>query len=330
MNGVALTYEWIVEAVRTLGVDMTTLTPEGFFTVPAPSYPTVRLAITTPGAIARAIERHAPDAVHIATEGPLGFLARRHCLRVGRRFTSAYHTRFPEYLAARWPAPLSWSYAVLRNFHNAAAATLVSTQAMQAELEARGFERLVLWRRGVPVRRTAESLNPPFAWPKPVFLYVGRVSIEKNIDAFLSLDLPGTKVVVGEGPARASLMRRYPDAILTGRLSGEDLATAYATADVFVFPSLTDTYGLVMLEALIAGAPVAAFPVTGPREVLGQSGCGVMDHDLRRAALAALEIPRDACRAFGARHTIEASARAFVRNVAAAVGLEAPVAAGDD
>ena len=331
-NGVARTLQWLVEEAPRVGVEFIALTPEGHWSVPAPSYPGLRLALASPNRVARDIERIDPDAVHIATEGPLGFLARRHCLRAGRPFTSCYHTRFPEYLRARWPIPLSWSYAALRRFHGAAAATMVSTTTLKKELESRGFGNLVVWRRGILLRDFLAAERRPSPVAGPVFLYVGRVAVEKNIAAFLSLDLPGTKVVVGDGPARAQLQSRFPEARFEGRLDGAALIEAYARADVFVFPSLTDTFGLVMLEALAAGVPVAAFPVTGPVQILGASGCGVMDMDLRRAALAALDIPREKCRAYATRHSMTASARDFVANVSQALGwrgaLETLQAAG--
>jgi glycosyltransferase involved in cell wall biosynthesis len=198
---------------------------------------------------------------------------------------------------------------------------MVSTSTLKAELEARGFTRLVSWRRGIPVQQFASASTTRNAWAKPAFLYVGRVAVEKNLEAFLALDLPGSKVVVGDGPAREFLAAKYSSAIFTGRLDGADLAAAYASADVFVFPSLTDTFGLVMLEALASGVPVAAFPVAGPRDVLGDSGCGVMDIDLRRASMAALDISREKCRAYGARHAMRESARDFVGNIATAIGL---------
>ena len=323
VNGVARTLEWLADEATSLGAEIVMLTPERFRTIPAPSYPALPLALATPATIAREIERHRPDAVHIATEGPIGFLARRHCLATGRPFTTCYHTRFPEYLAARWPIPLSWSYAALRRFHNAAAATMVSTPALKAELESRGFTKLVPWRRGIPLSRFTGDVGPLHEWPRPAFLYVGRVAVEKNLEAFLDLDLPGSKIIVGDGPARAGFERRYPDAVFMGRLDGVELARAYASADAFVFPSRTDTYGLVMLEAMSAGLPVAAFPVTGPREVIGDSGCGALDNDLRKAARAALDIPRDRCRDFAARHSMRESARGFLDNVAAAIGLRA-------
>ena len=323
VNGVARTLEWLAEEATALGAEIVMLTPERFPTIPAPSYPALPLALATPAAIAREIERHRPDAVHIATEGPIGFLARRHCRATGRPFTTCYHTRFPEYLAARWPIPLSWSYAALRRFHNAAAATMVSTPALKAELESRGFNKLVLWRRGIPLARFTGDVGPRHDWPRPAFLYVGRVAVEKNLEAFLDLDLPGTKIVVGDGPARAGFEQRYQNAIFTGRLDGVELARAYASADAFVFPSLTDTFGLVMLEAMAAGLPIAAFPVTGPRDVVGDSGCGVLDTDLRKAALAALDIPRDRCRAHAARHSMRESARGFLDNIATAIGVRA-------
>ncbi len=315
VNGVARTLQWLMEELTATGIDVVMLTTEGFSSIPAPSYPGLRIALPLPSAIGRFIERHDPDAVHIATEGPIGFLTRMHCLRSGRRYTTCYHTRFPEYLAARWPIPLSWSYAALRRFHNASAMTMVSTRSVQQELESLGFEHLVPWRRGIPLHNFPVPDPVELLWPKPAFLFVGRVAVEKNIEAFLKLDLPGVKVVVGDGPARNALMQAYPGVIFPGRLDGAELSRAYASADVFVFPSLTDTYGLVMLEAMACGMPVAAYPVAGPLDVVGDTGCGVLDFDLRRAALAALDISRDKCRRYGAAHSMQESARSFMGNV---------------
>lgn len=305
-----------------MGVRVSLLTPEGFSTFPMPSYPSLRLAIPAPGAISRIISHRRPSVVHIATEGPLGFIARSYCIRAGLPFTTCYHTRFPEYLAARAPVPVSLSYAVLRRFHNAAAATMVSTGTLKRELGERGFRKLLHWRRGIPVQGFARATGTVYPFPGPIFLYVGRVAVEKNLEAFLQLDLPGTKVVVGDGPARGRLSEVYRNARFLGRLDGAELASAYAGADALVFPSLTDTFGLVVLEALATGLPVAAFPVSGPRDIIGESGCGVLDSDLRRAALAALHIPREKCRAFGALHGLRESARRFLDNIRTATGVE--------
>jgi glycosyltransferase involved in cell wall biosynthesis len=229
-------------------------------------------------------------------------------------FTTSFHTRFPEYVAARLPIPESWIWAALRWFHGASQAVMVATPALAGELRGRGFGDLVLWPRGVDTElfrpRTAD-----FGLPRPIFLSVGRVAVEKNLEAFLDLDLPGTKVVIGDGPARAGLQRQFPQAVFRGALQGEELARAYAAADVFVFPSRTDTFGLVLLEALASGVPVAAFPVRGPRDVIGSAAVGVLNEDLRIACLSALEIPAQRCRDFAASQTWEASARAFVSNI---------------
>ncbi len=319
VNGVVRTLEALADEAPRHGAEILPLTPEPFRSVPMPSYPEIRLAIAAPSAVAGAIEAARPNAIHIATEGPIGYMVRRYCLQNGIPFTTCYHTRYPEYLAARLPVPLGASYAWLRRFHNAAAATMVATPALQGELAARGFQRLVLWKRGVPVQSFGTGRPGLMHLPRPIFLCVARVAVEKNIEAFLSLDLPGTKVVVGEGPARAELAARFPRAVFLGLRTGQDLADVYASADAFVFPSRTDTYGLVLLEALAAGVPVAAFPVTGPREILQGSGCGVLSDDLRMAALSALTIPRERCRAFATRHDLADSTRSFVQNVRAAL-----------
>lgn len=318
VNGVVRTLEGLVAEAPKLGAEITILGPDRFASAPMPGYPDIRLAAPSPRAIAAAIESARPDAIHIATEGPVGFMTRRHCIRRGLPFTTCYHTRFPEYLAARAPVPLAWSYAAMRRFHAPAVATMAATPALARELGSHGFGRLVLWTRGVDVPTFSAGRPGMLPFPGPIFLCVARLAVEKNIDAFLALYLPGSKVVVGDGPARADLEARYPDARFLGMLSGRELADTYASADVFVFPSRTDTFGLVMLEALAAGTPVAAFPVTGPRDVLGSSGCGALDEDLRRAALAALSIPRDRCRAYAQRATMAESCRSFLDNVSLA------------
>ncbi|HYF56266.1 MAG TPA: glycosyltransferase family 1 protein, partial [Salinarimonas sp.] len=282
------------------------------------SYPEIRLALARPGRVAAMIREAAPDCVHIATEGPIGYAARRACLAQGRSFSTSYHTRFPEYLAARAPVPERWSYAALRRFHNAGSACMVSTPSLARELTGRGFLNVVPWTRGVDTDlfRPREDACPD--WPRPIFLSVGRLAVEKNLEAFLALDLPGTKVVVGDGPDRARLEAIDPGARFLGALTGEALARVYAAADVFVFPSRTDTFGIVLLEALASGVPVAAYPVTGPLDVLGETGCGVLDWDLRAAALQALRIPRERCREEALAHSWAESARQFFGNVRAA------------
>lgn len=323
VNGVVRTLEMLADETDRLGVETVFLTPDRFRTIGMPTYPEIRLSLAGLKTVSAAIEELRPDAIHVATEGPLGLLTRRYCLVRKRRFTTCYHTKYPEYLAARAPIPLSWSYAVLRRFHGAASATMVATEALKQELACRGFENLVIWRRGINIEPFVSAERREMPWKAPVFLSVGRVAVEKNLEAFLSLDLPGSKVVVGDGPARADLQRRYPDAHFLGVRSGAALAEVYASADVFVFPSMTDTFGLVMLEALAAGLPIAAYPVTGPREILSGAGeaCGRMSQDLQEAALGALNLSRFDCRAYGAQYTMRSSAISFLDNMAQALEM---------
>ncbi|MET0706493.1 MAG: glycosyltransferase family 1 protein [Tardiphaga sp.] len=314
VNGVVRTLTMMAEAAKGLGVDVSFLTPASFRTFALPSYADLRVAFPGRWKIARLIAEARPDNIHIATEGPIGFAARAYCRRRGIPFTTSFHTRFPEYISARFPIPESWIWAGLRRFHGASSAVMAATPALATELRGRGFRNVVLWPRGVD----AKLFHPrqvDLGLPKPIFLCVGRVAVEKNLEAFLSLDLPGTKVVVGDGPARAGLERDYPNAVFLGALQGEALAAAYAGADVFVFPSKTDTFGLVLLEALASGVPVAAFPVTGPRDVIGAAPVGVLSEDLQEACLGALKLLPQACLRFAAGHTWEASARAFVNNI---------------
>jgi len=318
VNGVVRSLESMAEQAPSFGAQVSFLTPERFRSFPMPTYPEIRLSLTRSDGIGRMIAESDPDHVHIATEGPLGFFARFACQRQGRGFTTSYHTRFPEYLAARLPVPERWSYGALRWFHREAKALMVSTPSIERELRARGFTNIVRWTRGVDTTLFHPRRERVLDCYGPIFLYVGRVAVEKNLPAFLSLDLPGTKVVVGDGPARPELERRFRQARFLGALTGENLARVYASADVFVFPSLTDTFGIVLLEALASGLPVAAFPVTGPVDVIGSSGCGVVDADLRNAALAALGISRTRCRAYGETFTWRESARQFFSNIEAA------------
>ena len=296
---------------------MALLTPEGFATVPAPTYPGIRLALATPAAVARRIEALAPDHIHIATEGPIGLATRLWCRRHRVLFTTSYHTRFPDYLAARLPIPRSLTYAALRWFHNGGAGTMVSTETVAAAREPPGFRNLLRWARGGDAELFPPRRGLSLDLPRPVFLSVGRVAVEKNLEAFLSLDLPGSKVVVGDGPARKRLQAAFPDVAFLGARTGEALAAVYASADVFVFPSRTDTFGIVLLEALASGLPVAAFPVAGPSDVIGDSDVGILDEDLGAACRRALAIPRERTRAFALRHSWAESARQFLANVAA-------------
>jgi glycosyltransferase involved in cell wall biosynthesis len=315
VNGVVRSIEALLREAPSLGVQIDVLSSAGFRTAPVPTYRQVRVAVTRPSVVARRIEDLKPDFVHIATEGPLGICAWIACRRAGRPFTTAYHTRFPEYLAVRRIAPRGLVYALLRRFHNAGVGMMVATETLERELSARGFARLMRWSRGVDCNLYRPHAASVFDLPRPIFLTCARVAIEKNLSAFLSLDLPGSKVVVGDGPARRSLQARFPEAHFVGEMHGAALAAAYASADVFVFPSLTDTFGLVLLEALASGLPVAAFPAPGLLDVIGDSGAGVLDANLKRAALAALAIPRELARARALNFSLRASARQFVENI---------------
>jgi glycosyltransferase involved in cell wall biosynthesis len=321
INGVVRSLCEVGRRAADFGLSVDFLTPQGFRSVAMPGYGEIRLALATPSQVAQRIDAAAPDCIHIATEGPLGILARRYCLRSRRNFTTSYHTRFPEYLSARLPVPAWPLAALLRRFHAAACGTMVSTQSLEEELSAQGYRNLMRWSRGVDAELFHPSRAQRLALPRPIFLYAGRVAVEKNLEAFLSLDLPGSKVIVGDGPTRVSLQQKYPGAHFLGARHKESLAEIYASADVFVFPSLTDTFGVVLLEALASGVPVAAYPVPGPRDVIGKSGAGVLDFDLRRAALAALTISRDSCRKYALQFSWRASARQFFSNVLSANGM---------
>jgi len=327
VNGVVNSIDQVTRILRRFGDAVTIIGPDRFRTIPCPTYPEIPLALTPPAKIGRLIDAD-PDAfLHIATEGPLGLLARRHALARGRGFTTSYHTKFPEYLSARVPVPLSWGYAFMRRFHNAGMACMVATNSLRDDLAGRGFNNLVHWSRGVDHSLFHPRPGADLGLPRPVFLCVGRVAVEKNLDAFLKLDLPGSKVVVGDGPARAELSRAFPEAHFLGALPTEELVTAYAAADVLVFPSITDTFGNVLIEALASGLPVAAFPVTGPKDVVTDARAGVLDADLRKAALGALRLSRNAAREFSLSFSWEASAEQFRENILAAHGARARQAA---
>ena len=322
VNGVVRTLAMTAEAVKALGAEITFLTPQSFRTFALPSYPGLRLALPYAAKIARLIADARPGSIHIATEGPIGIAVRRYCRKHALPFTTSFHTRFPEYVSARLPVRESWIWAALRRFHRGSNAVMVATPALANELQARGFRNVVLWPRGVDTA-LFHPRDVDLGLPRPVFLCVGRVAVEKNLEAFLDLDLPGTKLVVGDGPARSHLMRNYPHALFPGAQQGEELARSYAGADVFVFPSKTDTFGLVLLEALASGTPVAAFPVSGPRDVLGAAPVGALNDDLGQACGAALQISRADCLEFAAHHTWDASGRAFIAHMAE-IGHSAP------
>ena len=311
-NGVVTTLAQVVAKLLPLGVETVVIHPGLFKTLPVPSYPEIRVAID-PWRIDSMITAERPDTIHIATEGPLGLAARRFLVRRGISFSTSLHTKFPEYVAARTRLPLSIGYAFLRWFHRPSTATLVTTNSHRKELESHGMERLVVWGRGVDTDQFAPRRR--HARRRPRLLYVGRIAVEKNLEAFLDLDCGAEKVIVGDGPARDALAARHLDVEWAGYRYGTELADYYANADVFVFPSRTDTFGLVMLEAMACGTPVAAFPVTGPIDVVVDGVNGALDADLGRAIRRALTIDRAQCRRFALAHGWDVVARRFAQNL---------------
>jgi glycosyltransferase involved in cell wall biosynthesis len=320
VNGVVVTLRNTIACLERMGHEVHVLSPQGFRTIPMPSYPEIPLTVLAGPGVARRFREVEPDAVHIATEGPLGIAARGHCVANGLAFTTAYHTCFPEYVNARFRVPLAWTYAWLRHFHRPSSAVLVGTRTIRGLLEQRGFGRLADWTRGVDLDlfRPREERYPD--QQRPVFTYVGRLAVEKDLPAFLRLDLPGTKVVVGDGPERTRLERRFPNAVFVGAKSGTELAGYFQRSDVFVFPSRTDTFGLVLLEAMACGTPVAAFPVRGPVDVVRDPCAGVLHEDLREAALAALMLDRADVRRYAESYSWSRSARQFASHLVPARG----------
>jgi glycosyltransferase involved in cell wall biosynthesis len=322
VNGVVRTLATTADHLARRGHRVDIVSPDQFRTVPLPSYPEIRLALGCGRGVAAAIERFAPDAVHIATEGPIGWAARGWCLHNGHPFSTSFHTHFPDYLSMRTGLPPGWFWPPIRRFHTRAESILVATHRLASDLAERGLTQTRRWSRGVDTdlfRPDRPALPMVAGLPRPIQLYVGRVAIEKNLEAFLDCATPGSKVIVGEGPARAQLMAGYPEAHFLGALIGETLASAYASADVFVFPSLTDTFGLVIIEALASGVPVAAFPVQGPLDILGEDGCGqgempigALDADLSAAIQRALLCRRDACVAEARRYGWDACTDQFL------------------
>lgn len=315
VNGVVRTWTETLRELVAMGHAVTVIHPGLFLTCKAPAYPEIRLALFPGRGVRRILDRERPDAIHIATEGPLGTAARRHCLRRGLAFTTSYHTHYAHYLKIYFRIPRRLTFWRLRHFHAPARATLVPSPSVKTELEERGFKQVVVWGRGVDTHRFQPS--PAFAWglPRPVFVYVGRVAAEKNIEAFLRLDLPGSKVVVGDGPMKASLQKRYPGVHWAGYHFGAGLAERYAGADVMVFPSRTDTFGVVMLEANACGLPVAAYPVTGPRDVVIPGVTGELDEDLQTACLRALKVDRESCHAHAMTQSWRRAAQVVVDNL---------------
>ena len=328
VNGVVRTLATTAAELRAMGHDVLVIGPDRFRTVPCPTYPEIRLALFPAPRLARLLQEFRPDSLHVATEGPLGLAARAWARRRGTAFTTSLHTRFPDYLHTRFgiPAALPWRW--LRRFHGAAAATMVATESLRQELDGRGFRHLRLWPRGVDTAVFRPHPRRDWGLPRPVLLSVGRVAPEKNLPAFLLLDLPGSKVVVGDGPLLARLRREHPGVLFTGALAGEALAEAYAGADAFVFPSRTDTFGLVLLESMACGTPVAAYPVPGPRDVVPETA-GALHEDLATATRAALARDRAACRAHAERRGWAECARTFLGHLVPLQGAGLPWAAGN-
>lgn len=329
INGVVRTLAMVADELQAMGHVVKVLGPDRFPTIDMPTYGSIKLALFPGRRLAKMIEAFQPDALHLATEGPLGWSARRWAIRRQVPFSTSFHTKFPEYLHARTRLPLVLGYALMRKFHNQGHATLVATGSLRTDLARRGFSKLRPWTRGVDLSRfkpqtpstvlhTPTEPDPFQGLARPIFLYVGRLAIEKNVDEFLALDLPGTKVVVGDGPQKHTLRRNHPAAVFLGERHGPALAKAYAAATVFVFPSTTDTFGLVLLESLACGTPIAAHPVTGPADIFENAppGIGALHHDLRKAALQALDGDRNACRRHAERFSWRACAEAFLAGLA--------------
>lgn len=325
VNGVVRTMKRVIAECEAMGHEWEIVSPaDGFRTIPLPTYSEIRLALGAKKNISERFDTFEPDAIHIATEGTLGMAGRAMCLKHKHPFSTSYHTRFPEYVSARFPIPLSWGYRFVRWFHRYSGKVMVATPSMREELEDNGFNNVVSWTRGVdtdlfhPSRRVEEgdADDPYKGLPRPIFLNVGRVAVEKNIETFIEQDLPGSKVVVGEGPQLDELKAKYPDVHFLGSKFGEDLATHFASADVFVFPSLTDTFGLVILEAMATGTPVAAFDAPGPRDIIPGSASGIIEEDLGQAARACLDLDRTTARTYAEEFSWRACADAFVENLA--------------
>lgn len=316
VNGVVRTLDMTGEILRSKGHEVYFLTPEFFTTIPVPTYPSIRVPIWPFFEAPRLLRKFRPEVVHIATEGPLGLAARNYCIRNKLKFTTSYHTQFPQYVRMRAPVPLRYSYAYLRWFHGKAERTLVPTNRVLDELNQWRFRNVVIWPRGVDTNLFRPRSKSFLPHPRPIQMYMGRVAVEKNLEDFLNTSHEGTKYVVGDGPDLEKLRTKYPKVIFTGQKLGEELATFLQAADVFVFPSKTDTFGLVLLEAMASGVPVAAYPVTGPIDVVENGSTGILDNNLDNAINKALELNPDDCRNYALRHDWEMATEIFLKNLA--------------
>lgn len=313
VNGVVRTVEYIVKESQNMGHEVDLITNGDLKTFSIPRYHDIKIAPFAKGHVRKRIEAFKPEFMHIATEGPLGYAARNYCMKHNIEFTTCYHTNYPEYLKEMFGLPMRLTYAVLRWFHRPAKNTLATTERMAKDLRAHGFENVSVWGRGVDTEQFKPEGEVAVKFDEPVFCYIGRVSVEKNIKAFLNLDLPGKKMVVGDGAQLAELKAEYKDVYFAGSHSGEALAAHYRSADVFVFASKTDTFGLVLLEALACGVPVAAYPVRGPIDVLPGCEAAVMDEDLQKAAIAALGLSKVKAREFAEAHSWAACVKDFYK-----------------
>jgi glycosyltransferase involved in cell wall biosynthesis len=315
VNGVVRTYRQLQATAKKQQIEILPITPYQYCSIPCPTYPELRLALASPKSVEIEIRKHSPDYIHVATEGPLGISAAIACSRLGIPFTTSYHTRFPEYFALRHLLPRSFIYMAQKRFHNSSIGTMIRSPHLSAQLANKGFQKLLPWTGGVDACLFHPRKTRVFESRRPIFLYVGRLAVEKNIEAFLGLSLPGTKVVVGHGPHAAKLQKRYRDVTFCGLRSGVGLAQLYASADVFVFPSRTDTFGLTILEAMASGVPVAAYPVPGPADLVVSGTTGVLHEDLRVACLAALELNRRCARDYAEEYSWEQATNGFIRNI---------------
>lgn len=316
VNGVVRTLDTTSKLLRDEGHDVTVIGPDRFKTFALPTYREIEIAITPKRPLRTLVDGFKPEAVHIATEGPLGWAMRSICRARDWPFTTSFHTQFPEYVWLRTRMPLAWTYAMMRRFHSAASRTMVATPTLEKRLTDRGFKGLVRWTRGVDTSLFRPREKGFLDLPRPISMFVGRVAVEKNLDAFLRLGLPGSKVVVGGGPQLDGFVKRYPEVTFVGPKEGEELAQYYAAGDVFVFPSRTDTFGLVMLEALASGVPVAAYPVQGPLDVIDGSGVGCLNEDLAQAVASALQLPPEACRTYALERSWPNATSQFFGNLA--------------
>jgi glycosyltransferase involved in cell wall biosynthesis len=316
VNGVVRTLETLYQHIEKLGHEISVFHPGMFITIPCPSYPEIKLAPFSYRSLKKKLDKFKPDCIHISTEGPLGYYSYRYCRKNNYPYTTAFHTQFPEYIHQRIHLPTSWTYSVLKKFHNNSSGTLVATESVRKLLQEKGFEKIKRWTRGIDMEAFHPHPDHVLNFPQPIQLYVGRVAVEKNLDAFLTLDTVGTKVIVGDGPALANLKDKYPQVHFLGKKMGEELTKIYSSADVFVFPSLTDTFGLVMLEALACGTPVAAFPIQGPIDVITNQKAGCLDQDLKKAIETALKLNPQDCINHASSFSWENCGELFLNNLA--------------